>query len=565
MLLKTKTTMSDNRREFLQKLGLGATALGVSPIKSEGAAKTVAPSRKDSVIAGETNAVVETTVGKVRGYTHNGTVNFKGIPYAATTAGEARFMPPAKPTPWTGVRNSLIYGPICPQKPNGGWSSEEYAFLYQWNDGSQGEDCLRLNVWSPGVNDGKKRPVLFWMHGGAFFSGSSQEHPSYDGENLSRFGDVVVVSVNHRLNVFGFLDLSDYGNQYAQSGNVGMLDLVAALVWVRDNITQFGGDAGNVTIFGQSGGAAKVTTLMAMPSAKGLFHKGISESSSTVQVATHAYATQLAEHVLADLKLNRSNIADIHKLPFARITEAGMAAEKKMGSTIPPGVGRAGWQPVVDGTILPAHPFEPAVPAYSANIPMIIGTNRNEASASINNPGMESIDDEGAKKKLAERFGDKNSQIYEVLRKVHPKAKPVELLSYVAPYNPMAYLQAERKADQQAAPVYLYLFAWQTPVLDGRPRSFHCSEIPFVFANTDRCETMTGGGDEARELATKMSQAWINFARTGNPNHKGLPHWPAFTPDKGATMVFNKNNEVRNDPDGEARKLLESLYYKRSA
>ncbi|MVM31403.1 carboxylesterase family protein [Spirosoma sp. HMF4905] len=555
--------MSNNRREFLQKLGLAATVLGVGSPSHEAMAKPTAPGTKNSVTAAESNAVVDTSSGKVRGYTHNGIVNFKGIPYAATTAGEARFMPPSKPAPWTGVRNSLVYGPVCPQKPNNGWNAEEYAFLYQWNDGYQGEDCLRLNVWSPGVNDGKKRPVLFWIHGGAFFSGSSQEHPSYDGENLSRLGDVVVVSVNHRLNVYGYLDLSDYGSQYAQSGNVGMLDLVASLEWVRDNIAQFGGDAGNVTIFGQSGGGAKVTTLMAMPSAKGLFHKGISESSSTIQVATHDYAAKLADLVVAELGLTKATIADIHKVPFARLTEAGVAAEKKMGTTFPANVGRAGWQPVVDGKVIPAHPFDPTVPAYSANIPMIIGTNRNEASASINNAQMESLDEASLTKRLVERFGEKGRQLHEVLRKAHPKAKSVELLSYVAPYNPMAYLQAERKAAQQAAPVYLYLFAWQTPVLDGRPRSFHCSEIPFVFANTDRCETMTGGGEEARVLASKISQAWLSFARTGNPNHKGLPNWPAFTPSKGETMVFNTNSEVRNDPDGEARQLLERIFYKR--
>ncbi|SDH50529.1 para-nitrobenzyl esterase [Dyadobacter soli] len=562
--------MNNSRRDFLQSIACGIPALGLVP----GAEALAGPAsaenlnagqtaRRDTVRASQNLALGETTYGKVRGYVHGEIYNFKGIPYGATTAGKARFMPPSKPAAWTGIRDTLTYGPVCPQKPNKGWGMEEYAFLYQWNDGFQGEDCLRLNIWTPAVNDHKKRPVMFWMHGGAFFSGSAQEHPSYDGENLSKLGDVVVVSVNHRLNAFGFLHLVEYGEAYAYSGNVGMLDLVEALEWVRDHIVGFGGDPGNVTIFGQSGGAAKVTTLMAMPSAKGLFHKAISQSSSTVQIATPDYAAGLTKLVLDELKINQSNIEKIHELPFQQIIQAGIAAEQRLGTQLPKGVGRAGWQPVVDGDVIPAHPFEPVVPEYSSHIPMLIGTNRNEASASINNAAMESLDEDGLRKKLAERFGDKSQQVYDTLRRVHVNAKPVEILSYISPYNPLAYLQAERKALQNAAPVYLYLFSWQTPVLDKRPRAFHCSEIPFVFANTDRCDTMTGGGEEARALADKMSKAWLSFARTGNPAHSGLPQWPDFTKNKGAMMVFDNKSEVRTEPDGEARKLLERVFYKR--
>lgn len=553
--------MKNNRREFLQKAGLLASATGLGYVMSaQASAEVKQADERISIVASAGNAVANTAAGKVRGYTRNGTLTFKGIPYGASTAGDNRFMPPQKPTPWTDTRDCLVYGPICPQKPDTGWFQQEYGFLYQWIDGMHDEDCLRLNVWTPAL-DGKKRPVMFWIHGGGFFSGSSQEHPSYDGENLTKLGDVVVVSINHRLNIHGFLDLSDYGPKYASSGNVGMLDIVAALEWVRDNIANFGGDKDNVTIFGQSGGGTKVITLMAMPSAKGLFHRAISQSNSIVQVATHAYAAQYTTLVLADLDISKENIADLHKVKPIRLQEALAAAERKMGGTVPPDVGRSGLQPVVDGKILPTHPFDPGAPALSANVPFMVGTTRNEASASINNAAIESLDEEGLKKRLIDKYKAKGEQIYQTLRKAHPGVKPVEILSYISAQNPMAYLQASRKAAQNAAPAYLYMFAWHTPVLDGRPRSFHCSEIPFAFANTAKCENYTGDTDDARKLADKMARAWINFARYGNPNHKGLPMWPAFTDANGAMMVFNNKCKVRNDPDGDARKLLQRIFY----
>jgi para-nitrobenzyl esterase len=553
--------MKNDRRGFLQKAGLLASATGLSyVIPSTAKAANVPADGGVKIVASANNAVAPTTAGTVRGYTRNNILTFKGIPYGAPTGGENRFMPPKKPAPWQGVKDCLVYGPISPQRPDTGWFQQEYGFLYQWIDGMQDEDCLRLNVWTPKL-DGKKRPVMFWIHGGGFFSGSSQEHPSYDGENLSTLGDVVVVSINHRLNIFGHLDLSDYGSQYAASANVGMLDIVASLEWVRDNIEAFGGDKNNVTIFGQSGGGSKVITLMAMPSAKGLFHRAISQSNSIVQVATHAYATQITALVLADLGITKDRIAEIHQVKPTRLVEAITVAERKMGSKVPADVGRSGLQPVVDGNILPTHPFDPVAPAISASVPFMVGTTRNEASASINNAPIEDIDEAGLKARLTERFGAKGDNIYQVLRKAHPDVKPVEILSFISAQNPMAYLQASRKAGQNTAPTYLYMFAWHTPMLDGRPRSFHCSEIPFAFANTDKCENYTGASEEARQLGDKMAKAWINFARNGNPNHGGLPKWPAFSDSNGAMMVFNNKCEVRNDPDGDARKLLQRIFY----
>lgn len=551
---------SNNRRNFLQQLGL-LTAAGAIPnfvpLQTKAAGRNTTP----GLIVREGYAGVETSYGKVRGYSNNGIFTFKGIPYGATTAGKNRFMPPLKPAAWTGVKDALVYGPICPQKTNTGWHMQEYAFLYQWVDGLQEEDCLRLNIWSPQINDGKKRPVLFWIHGGGFFSGSSQEHPSYDGENLSSLGDVVVVSVNHRLNVFGHLDLSAFSQAYKASANVGMLDIVAALEWVKDNIAAFGGDPHNVTIFGQSGGGSKVITLMAMPSAKGLFHKAICQSNSIVQVATPAYAGQLAALILKQLDITGDKLDRLHDAPVASLIAAYQAAEKEMGQAVPPNVGRPGLQPVADGHILPTHPFDPVASPLSANIPFMVGSNRNEASASIGNPQLENLDEAGLKNKLTDRFGNKGETVYLTLRKTHPQVKPVEILSFLSAQNAMAHLMASRKAMQNAAPAFLYLFNYKTPVLDGRPRAFHCSELPFVFNNTERCITLTGGGPRAAKLGKQMAMAWINFARSGNPSTAGLPAWPAFTEAKKEMMVFDITSSVQKDPDGSARELLEKIYY----
>ena len=342
----------NNRRKFLQHAGILATAAGIpASLPFNGNAE---PAVKEAVVIASADvAVVTLEAGKIRGYKRNDIFTFKGIPYGSDTSGKNRFMPPIKPNSWKGIREALVYGPICPQKINNGWLQQEYGFLYQWIDGFQDEDCLRLNVWSKGINDGKKRSVMFWIHGGGFFSGSSQEHPSYDCENLSLLGDVVVVSVNHRLNAFGFLDLSDYGSQYASSANVGMLDLVLALEWVRDNITAFGGDPNNITIFGQSGGGTKVITLMAMTAAKGLFHRAISQSNSIVQVATHNYAAQITAHIFGELGIK--DIEKLQEISPVQLLAAVSAAEKKMGNVVPIGVGRAGLQPVVDGHVLPTH------------------------------------------------------------------------------------------------------------------------------------------------------------------------------------------------------------------
>lgn len=519
-----------------------------------------------TLAASDKNAVVETTAGKVRGFTRNGIHTFKGIPYAADTGGAGRFLPPARPKPWTGIRSSMWYGPTCPQAPRTGWLNDENAFLFQWDDGQPGEDCLRVNLWSPGLNDGRKRPVMVWLHGGGWAAGSGQEQPAYNGENLSRRGDVVVVSLNHRLNMLGYMNLAAYSDKYAGSVSAGVLDLVAALEWVRDNIANFGGDPGNVLIFGQSGGGSKVSTLMAMPAAKGLFHKAVVQSGSALRLGEREDSEKLAAAVVAELGLNKSNIDKIQTMPYARLLEAQAAAIKKLQPKPPAGgigmpyvrtaMRRLGFGPVMDGNIVPRHPFDPDAPGISANVPMIIGTTLNEMSPSQTNPALEAMTEDEMRKRAAERYGEKAGMVVDAYRKALPDVKPVELLSRMFSVRTNAVTQAERKAAQKAAPAYVYLFAWQTPVLDGRPRAFHCAEIPFVFYNSDVSAFATGGGSEARELAAKVSDAWINFARKGDPNHSGLPKWPAYNAETGPVMIFDKTSEVKNDPDRELRKVV---------
>lgn len=547
--------------------GVAASTLLPEKVEAEVAAKAaVAAAGETTVVASAAKAVVETTAGKVGGYIRSGIYTYKGIPYAASVAGRARFLPPTKTTPWAGVRSSKQYGPVCWQAPRAGWANDEEAWLFSWDDGQPGEDCLRVNVWTPGINDNKKRPVMVWLHGGGFQAGSGQELPSYDGENLSRRGDVVVVSLNHRLGVLGYLNLAALGvEKYASAANVGMLDLVAALEWVKDNIANFGGDPGNVTIFGQSGGGGKVSTLMAMPAAKGLFHKAIVQSGSGLRVATPENSAKLAAALLAELGLNAVQLDQLQSLPVQNIIAAGGAALRKVspspGSTLRVyrrRSDRSGWAPTVDGKILSQHPFDPAAPAISAHVPMLIGTNLNEFTTGINNPKVDALTEEELAQRVAEMYGDRSRQIVAAYRRANPEAKPFDILSFIStvPTRQNAVAQAELKAAQGTAPAYVYLFTWQTPVLDGRPRAFHCAELAFVFDNIDRCVNMTGGGREARALAAKMSEAWINFARKGDPNHGGLPVWPTFTADKGETMIFDDKCEVKNNPDGEERRVV---------
>ena len=501
------------------------------------------------ILASSSVAVAQTANGKVAGYIQDVVTIFKGIPYAKAN----RFEAPVQADSWEGIRSCRQYGPVSPQGARSGWANDEIAFAFNWNDGVQGEDCLRLNVWTPAL-DSRKRPVMVWLHGGGYSAGSGQELPSYDGTSLAFAEDVVVVSINHRLNVLGFLDLSAYGETYAKSANAGLLDIVASLKWVRDNIAAFGGDPSNVTIFGQSGGGGKVTTLLATPCAKGLFHKAIVQSGSMLRTMESKYSRKIGIATVRNLGLDASSIDKISEVPYGELLAAGEKAIAQVKAEADrDGVASFifGWAPTVDGAVLPSQPFDPQAPAISAEIPMIIGTTRHEFSMTTYVPALRNAGREEVIGILKGRYGEGTERFLELFAKAYPGSKPADMLDADFVFRPGAIEQALRKSLQGAAPVYMYMFNWESPVLDGILRSTHCMEIPFVFNNADRHASMTGGGAQAMELASKMSHCWAEFARCGKPSAEGLPEWEPFEAEKRAVMFFDNTCKMSYSHDKE--------------
>ena len=502
--------------------------------------------------------IAETSFGKIRGVDNNGIKIFKGIPYGASSTGSNRFMPPAEPADWSDVRDVLGYGHSAPQRDPAAPPPPAGALTISGeNLPAEGEDCLVLNVWTPAVgfagNGGPKRPVMFWCHGGGFATGSGSS-PDNDGTNLARRGDVVVVTINHRLNVLGFANLSEFSADFADSGDVGMLDIVQALKWVRSNISQFGGDPNTVTIFGQSGGGRKVETLLAMPSAKGLFHRAIIESGAAVKVVDRNVAVRNSEQLLAKLGIDRKNVRALQKLPVEKIMAAYFVVVKE-NPGVDPSLG--GFSPTVDGKILPQHPFYPNASPVSSDVPVMIGCTRTEMTLfSLNDPSAFSLNDADMRKRVNDLLGDHASAMIELYRKLNPGASPSDIHFLIASdyrYGAPTMIAAQRRAALGKAPVYVYYFTWETPVQGGRLKSPHTMEIPFAFDNVKISARMTGGGADAMALADKVSDAWIAFARTGDPNTPKLPQWPAFEARDRATMVINNTSKVVNDPLREER------------
>ncbi len=532
------------RRDFIQYSALAGAGLAIDGLFERTAAQST-PS-----------ATVKTSLGSVRGYIDSGVHVFKGVPYAASTAGSNRFMPPRKRQPWSDVRDATQWGERPPQIVGG----EPAEMLPTDPRERQGEDCLVMNVWTP--NPGAaRRPVMVWLHGGGYRSGSGS-YGIYEGRELARKHDVVAITVNHRLNALGFLHLAHFGGKWASASNVGMLDVVAALEWVRDNIAAFGGDPGNVTIFGQSGGAGKVSTLMAMPAAKGLFHRAIAQSGAALTATPADQAAKATEVLLKLLSVGPGQLDQLQTMPLQRITDALAAAAAPLAAFVP----------VLDGTSLPVHPFDPTAPAQSASVPFLTGTTATETTFFDPDEQLMPIDNGTLRQRVKAMLKVEDAEadrIIALYRSKQPGRDNIDLFLRMetdnSRFRTAVDTQAERKGAQRGAPVYLYRFEYYSPVRQGRLKAMHCMEIPFVFDNLEAGKIYTGISPAAQRLADRMSAAWVAFARTGNPTHKGIPQWPAFDSTRRPTMVFGDEAKVVNDPGGEERLALKAIRDRQAA
>jgi para-nitrobenzyl esterase len=534
------------RRKFLQGSLLAAThwAAGGKAFGNEsptGGADAFGP-------------IIQTTAGKVRGYVADGVYKFKGIPYGAPAGGKARFLPPNPPPSWTGVRNTLTYGAMAMQGPAiEGYYAAVLRGLNAESPKNTSEDCLHLNVWSPELGTGHNRPVMVWLHPGAF-NGWRGDSEWTDGTHLARNHDVLMVSLNHRLTAFGFLYLGDLSSDYAESGNVGMLDVVAALSWIQQNIAAFGGDPNNITIFGESGGGAKVATLLAMPPASGLFHKAIIESDVSIQGLTLERALEVRGRIARKLGIEMPTVEKFSEVPAAALVEA------QRDEAFAP--------VVVAGSSLPHDPFFPDAPQVSSRVPILLGTNRTEAEYNLLADGLPTIATDDALQKYVEaharRLGaEQVSKLVNLYHEFYPsESRETQLVAVLTGlWRDRAQLAAELKVKQAQAPVFMYEFDWDAPGFEHRLHACHTFEIPFAFDNVDAAPQLFGAKPDARrfELARRMSSAWAAFAHNGNPSHRNLPEWKPYDLDNRSTMMFGYSCKVVKDPWRAERLALEQF------
>ena len=546
-----------NRRNFIKKAGVG-TAASLS-FGAVGAAAFTATSCSDAsngnneepvLQIGDDIAVANTQYGKIRGYMLNGIYTFLGVPYGADASGKNRFMPPQAPEPWSDIRPAVFWGDTAPQNMNNRWPNRYGTFVDHWNFFDVSENCLMLNVWTPNLSDGKKRPVLVWFHGGGFTSGSGIEQDGYHGENISKYGDIVFCSVNHRLGPIGFSDFSGIGGEkYKDSGNLSMLDLVAALKWVRNNIANFGGDPDNVTIMGQSGGGSKVCTVASMPAAKNLIHKAVPLSGSSLEAINQDVSRTIGSYILQEAGLKESEIDKLQDIPWREYLDIANRASAKYNADnpLPPGsTTRRGFGPVADGVNVPKGTFFSG--QGGSDVPMLLCTTFHEMNPNRDDSTLEQITMEGIAERLTQRFGDKTADIVAAYAKDFPDARPIELWAMIVS-NRLNVIRAANAKLKQNSPVYLAWFGWLPPLFDKRMRAFHCLDICFWFLNTDRMISHTGGGTRPRRLSYKMTDALLAFMRTGNPNTPALPQWPLYTEANCETMILDDKCEVKISPD----------------
>jgi para-nitrobenzyl esterase len=548
------------RRDFIGSVSAMAGAAIAAPAIIGALGGRPAYARKAADTA---SVIAKTSGGQLRGVSDDGVISFKGVRYGESPAGANRFKPPVKAKPWTGVRDAIAYGPQAIQARDPGWSTN---LIVPPTD----EDCLFLNIWTQSVHDGKKRPVMFYSHGGGWNTGNGGAptppgDSNHDGTALAKNYDVVFVTHNHRLNLLGFMYLGDVlGEEYAASGCAGMLDIQAALQWVTENISAFGGDPTNIMIFGESGGGYKTTTLTAMPGAHGMFQKASVESGSAVDLLAKDRANETTHRALERLGLNEKNARDIVKLPLPNILDAISVVPS--GTAAAPGRPLA-FSPVVDGHFIPANPYDPTAPAFSKDIPMIIGTNKDEALLFLRgNKAVFTMDEAALRQRVEAVFHDKTDRVLEVYHHSRPNASPTDLwvaIQTAQMFRANAIKMAERKAAQNGAPVYMYQMTYESEVLanDDPPypmKASHAMEMPLKFDHPN-LTGLLGSRPERMQAAANMSHAWTSFARNSDPNFDGLPHWPRYTLEKRETMFINAQCEVVNDPDSEERKLWAEL------